>query len=286
MSASALKIVECPRDAMQGFARPIPTQEKIDYLNQLLRVGFHTLDFGSFVSPKAVPQMADTAEVLAGLDLSNTDTQLLAIVANERGAREAVQHEAIRYLGYPFSLSETFQQRNTRRSMAESVVLVAQMQELCAQAGKELVVYLSMAFGNPYGDPWEPSIAEEWLEKMAGQGIGIIALADTVGRAETDTIRHMFEALLPRFPQVEIGAHFHAKPGEREDRLAAAYDAGCRRFDVAMQGFGGCPFAKDDLTGNIATESLFSFCQKRSLATDLDSAAFQQASQTALRVFA
>lgn len=280
-----IDIIECPRDAMQGFAHPIGTATKIAYLNQLLQVGFHTLDFGSFVSPKAVPQMADTPEVLAGLDLSHTATRLLAIVANRRGAKAACQHPEIHYLGYPFSLSETFQQRNTRQGMAESLDLVQEIQAMAIQHGKELVVYLSMAFGNPYGDPWEPAVVEEWTEKMAKLGIRTLALADTVGTAEVAVIEQLFGALIPRFPQLDLGAHFHALPQERHQKLRAAWEAGCRRFDVAMQGFGGCPFAKDDLVGNIATESLVSFCGERSIRTSLDLVTFQKASSAALRVF-
>lgn len=281
-----INIIECPRDAMQGFARPIDTATKVAYLNRLLRVGFHTLDFGSFVSPKAVPQMADTAEVLAQLDLHDTTTRLLAIVANQRGAEAACQHAGIRYLGYPFSLSETFQQRNTRRGMAESLELVKAMQELATRHGKELVVYLSMAFGNPYGDPWEAALVEAWTDRMAQLGIGTVALADTVGNASADLIRELLGGLLPRFPQMTLGAHLHALPTERAPKLAAAWEAGCRRFDVAMQGFGGCPFAKDDLVGNLATESLVSFCEAHGIPTELDVDAFRTASAQAKQVFA
>lgn len=280
-----LKIVECPRDAMQGFDTHIPTTTKVEYLNQLLKVGFDTLDFGSFVSPKAVPQMADTEAVLESLDWEGSNTRLLAIVANERGAQDALRFSAIDYLGYPFSLSETFQQRNTNRSMIESMALVSDIHNLCQANGKKLVVYLSMAFGNPYGDHWEPALAEEWLSKMVQMGIQTIALADTVGTANQETIHAMFSSILPRFPEVEIGAHLHANPENALEKIAAAYDAGCRRFDVAMQGFGGCPFAKDELTGNIASETLVSFCQARSLATNLDQFAFQEASTLAQKVF-
>jgi hydroxymethylglutaryl-CoA lyase len=281
-----IDLIECPRDAMQGFARQIPTATKIAYLNQLLRVGFHTLDFGSFVSPKAVPQMADTAEVLAGLDLGATDTRLLAIVANQRGVEAACQHPEIHYLGYPFSLSETFQQRNTHHSLAQSLELVKAIQAEASHHQKELVVYLSMAFGNPYGDPWNVELVEAWTEKMVALGIKTIALADTVGSAEEETIRTLFGTLLRRFPQVTLGAHFHAQPHTRTSKVMAAWEAGCRRFDVAMQGFGGCPFAKDELVGNIATESIVSFCQSRNIETGLQVEAFNQASAQALAVFA
>ncbi len=280
-----IQITECPRDAMQGLADFIPTETKIQYLNALLRVGFDTLDFGSYVSPKAVPQMADTAEVLAGLDLSSTSTKLLAIVANRRGAESAAAQAAIHFLGYPFSVSETFQQRNTRKSMAESLDLVKDMLERCEGAGKELMVYLSMAFGNPYGDPWSPELVEEWAEKLVEMGVEHLALADTVGTADTESIQQLFTALLPRFPEVHIGAHLHAKPEERLGKIAAAYEAGCRSFDVAMRGFGGCPFADDELTGNVATESLLEFCDSRKVDTSIDRNAFMEAGQLALQVF-
>jgi hydroxymethylglutaryl-CoA lyase len=280
-----LKIIECPRDAMQGLSQFVPTSTKIRYLNRLLQVGFHTLDFGSYVSPRAVPQMADTQAVLEGLDLSHTATRLLAIVANRRGAEAAATQAPITYLGYPFSISETFQQRNTQRSIAASLVLVEEMQDLCLRHGKQLVVYLSMAFGNPYGDPWEPAIVEQWLARMAELDIHTVALADTVGSADEDRIAALFRALIPRYPRVELGAHLHATPETRRTKVAAAHDAGCRRFDVAMQGFGGCPFAKEELTGNIATESLLAFCQEQHLSTGLDLAAFERASNEALQVF-
>ncbi|MEM9983501.1 MAG: hydroxymethylglutaryl-CoA lyase [Bacteroidota bacterium] len=280
-----IQITECPRDAMQGLADFIPTKTKIQYLNALLRVGFDTLDFGSYVSPKAVPQMADTAEVLAGLDLSGTSTKLLAIVANRRGAETAAAQAAIHYLGYPFSVSETFQQRNTHKSMAESLDLVKEMLELCADAGKELMVYLSMAFGNPYGDPWSPALVAQWAEKLVAVGVKHLALADTVGTADGESIQELFTQLLPRFPKVQLGAHLHAKPTERLDKIATAYEAGCRRFDVAMRGFGGCPFADDELTGNVSTESLLEFCDSHRVALSIDRPAFMEAGQLALQVF-
>jgi len=269
---------------MQGLAHFIPTDQKISYLNKLLKVGFDTLDFGSFVSPKAIPQLADTAEVLAGLDTSGP-TKLLAIVANQRGADDAVKHEAIHYLGYPFSISETFQQRNTRRSIADSVDLVKQMLDTCDQHNKELVVYISMGFGNPYGDPWSPEIAEQWVAKMVEMGVKTLAMADTVGSADGPVISQLFENLLPTFPHTTIGAHFHALPSARMEKLGAAYDAGCRRFDVAMLGFGGCPFAKDELVGNISTESLVDFCHTKSENIPLDMQAFSEANQLAVKIF-
>lgn len=281
-----LKLVECPRDAMQGIQQPIPTAEKIAYLNALLRVGFDTLDFGSFVSAKAIPQLADTADVLAGLDLSGSKTKLLAIVANLRGAEEAAQHAAIQYLGYPFSISETFQLRNTRKTIAESVVLVQEMQALCAAAGKELVVYISMGFGNPYGDAWSPVLAADWVGQMVALGVRIISLADTVGTADAATIGPLFQELIPRFPAVEFGAHFHAAPAQRAAKLQAAWEGGCRRFDSAMLGFGGCPFAEDELVGNISTESLLDFLAGRGVDAGLNAEAQTEALVLATRLFA
>lgn len=281
----ALKLVECPRDAMQGIADFIPTAEKVAYLQQLLAVGFDTLDFGSFVSPKAIPQLADTAEVLARLDLSQTRTRLLAIVANLRGAQEAARHAEISYLGYPFSISETFQLRNTNKTIAASLELVGEMQALCQSQDLELVVYISMGFGNPYGDPWSPALAADWVARIADLGVRTISLADTVGTADPASITPLFEALIPRFPQVELGAHFHARPEERRAKLQAAYDGGCRRFDSALLGFGGCPFAEDALVGNIATESLLEWMHEGGLHHVLDLAALQAATVTAGGVF-
>ncbi|MDB4286288.1 hydroxymethylglutaryl-CoA lyase [bacterium] len=281
----SIKIVECPRDAMQGIAKHIPTELKIRYLNELLQIGFDTLDFGSFVSPKAIPQLADTAEVLAGLDLSETDTKLLAIVANERGAEDACEFPEIHYLGYPFSISETFQLRNTRKTIEESLELTKTLQSLCEKHKKELIVYISMAFGNPYEDPWNMEIVEKWVKEMADIGVKTIALADTVGTADPDTIRQLFGSLIPKFPKVLIGAHFHSHPATRQEKLAAAWESGCRRYDVAMMGFGGCPFAKDDLVGNISTESLLAFCAENKISTALDSKQISQSAETAREVF-
>jgi hydroxymethylglutaryl-CoA lyase len=280
-----LKLVECPRDAMQGIVQLIPTAEKIAYLNALLRVGFHTLDFGSFVSPQAIPQLADTAQVLAGLDLSQTATQLLAIVANLRGAETATQFAPIRYLGYPFSISETFQLRNTHKTIAESLRLVEEMQQLCLANDKALVVYISMGFGNPYGDAWSPALVAEWVARIAELGIGIISLADTVGTADAASIGPLFQQLIPQFPAVEFGAHFHASPAQRAAKLQAAWDGGCRRFDSAMLGFGGCPFAEDELVGNISTESLLDFLAQQGAAPALDPVALADALRLATQLF-
>jgi hydroxymethylglutaryl-CoA lyase len=280
-----MKIVECPRDAMQGFSRMIPTSEKVEYLQQLLAIGFDTLDFGSFVSPKAIPQMADTKEVLAQLNLKDSKTKLLAIVANYRGAEEACEFDEIRYLGYPFSISETFQLRNTQKTIAESLVLVENMQQLCLQKNKELVVYISMGFGNPYGDEWNIEIVEKWVQQMADMGIKILSLADTVGSANEESIEYLFKNLIPRFPEIEFGAHFHAQPQDRTKKLAAAYKNGCRRFDAAMNGIGGCPFAKDELVGNMATESLLAFCIENQIEVSYNKEAFWKAAELAAKVF-
>jgi hydroxymethylglutaryl-CoA lyase len=282
---TSIDIIECPRDAMQGIERHIPTQLKIDYINQLLQVGFHTIDFGSFVSPKAIPQMADTAQVLAGLNLDDTDTKLLAIVANMRGANDACSHPEIDYLGYPFSISETFQLRNTRKTIADSLVLVEAMQELCQKNNKELVVYLSMAFGNPYGDPWDAGIVEKWATEMSKMGIGIISLADTVGTADAASIRSLFAELIPRFPEMTVGAHFHAAPTKRIEKISAAFESGCTRFDGALMGFGGCPFAEDELVGNIATEVLMNYLVHKGVDLQIKSEFLSNASELANQIF-
>ncbi len=280
-----LKLIECPRDAIQGFHKAISTAEKIEYMNLLLKVGFDTLDFGSFVSPKAIPQMADTKEVLAALDWRNSKTKLLAIVANQRGAEEACTHEGVKYLGYPFSISETFQLRNTNKTIAESLVLVKNMQDLCKSTDKELVVYISMGFGNPYGDDWRVEIAANRVQEIADLGVKIISLADTVGSAEAESIALLFQKLIPQFPDIEFGAHFHALPEARKDKLKAAFDNGCRRFDAAMQGIGGCPFAKEELVGNIATETLYEFAIENGVDLGLDTDSFVESSAFAAKLF-
>jgi len=246
---------------MQGWKTFIPTQTKVDYLNQLLKVGFDTIDFGSFVSPKAIPQMADTAEVLSQLDLSGTSSKLLAIVANMRGAEEACMHPEINYLGFPLSLSETFQQKNTNRSIAEAMDVVQDIQNLCTRSGKELVVYLSMGFGNPYGDPYEPSLVAEFVEKLDIMGISIISLADTVGVSSPDNISALFQELIPAFPHIEFGAHLHSTRSTALIKIEAAYQSGCRRIDGALNGYGGCPMAEDELVGNIATETILGYLE-------------------------
>lgn len=251
-----MKIIECPRDAMQGIKDIIPTEVKSKYINSLLNIGFDTIDFGSFVSPKAIPQMHDTAEVLKQLDLSTTKSKLLAIIANSRGAQDACSFDEIRYLGFPFSISETFQQRNTNSSIAESLLRVEEIQNLCVQHKKELVVYISMAFGNPYGDEWNSDIVINWTKKLSDLGVKIIALSDTIGVSNRENISYLFSNIIPEFKNVEIGAHLHSTKEKAQEKIDAAYKSGCQRFDVAIHGFGGCPMAKDDLTGNLATEDL------------------------------
>ena len=265
-----LKLIECPRDAWQGHHPFIPTAQKVNYLNLLLQVGFDTLDFGSFVSPKAMPQVSDTAEVLGRLDLKSTDTKLLAIVANERGAQQACEFEEIRYLGYPFSISETFQLRNTNAGVAESVGRVKAIQVLCEKHGKEMVVYISMGFGNPYGEPWSPELAERWVGELAQIGGKVFSLSDTVGVADTEDIRSVFTKLIASRPDLEFGAHFHTKPNEWREKVEAAYDAGCRRFDGAVLGYGGCPMAQDDLVGNMPTERLLEFGAEKKQLPPID----------------
>lgn len=279
-----IKLIDCPRDAMQGIHHFIPTATKTAFLQDLLNCGFNTLDFGSFVSPKAIPQMRDTAEVLAGLDLSSTDTELLAIVANRRGAEAALNHPEIEYLGYPFSISETFQLRNTNATLAESVDRVAQIQEMVAKAGKQLVVYISMGFGNPYGDPWNVEVVERWVNELnQNLGVKIFQLSDTIGVSTPENISYLFSNLIPRYPDLEIGAHLHTTPSTWEEKVAAAALAGCKRFDGALGGYGGCPMARDELTGNMATENLVQYFGAESLGIDRE--AFAKAMTHLPKVF-
>lgn len=280
-----LKLIECPRDAMQGIHDFIPTEKKVAYINQLLKVGFDTIDFGSFVSPKAIPQMADTAAVLAQLDLTNTKSKLLAIVANSRGALDAAEYDEISYLGYPFSISETFQQRNTNASIQESLKRVEEIQDICARNRKQLVVYISMAFGNPYGDTWNSAIAITWTEKLHQLGIRIIALSDTIGVSNKENINYLFSNLIPAFKDVEFGAHLHTTPDTWQEKIEAAYNAGCRRFDGAIKGFGGCPMAADKLTGNMPTENMLNYFEERKINTGLDLSAFSESVKLAAQTF-
>ncbi|WP_324670792.1 hydroxymethylglutaryl-CoA lyase [Hymenobacter sp. GOD-10R] len=280
-----MKLIECPRDAMQGLPEFIPTAKKTAYLNALLRVGFDTLDFGSFVSPKAIPQLRDTAEVLAGLDLSATRTQLLAIVANLRGAQTAAEFPDIRYLGFPLSVSETFQLRNTNKTMAEAMAELGEIQNVCVQRGKTLITYLSMGFGNPYGDPWSPEVVAEFTHALAAMEVRIVALSDTVGVSSPELITPLFRQLIPAFPQVEFGAHLHTTPATWREKVEAAYEAGCRRFDGAIGGIGGCPMATDTLTGNMPTEQLVAYFAEQGVALGIDEAAFAEARNAASKVF-
>ena len=276
-----LKIIECPRDAMQGIEAFIPTKDKIAYINALLDCGFDTLDFGSFVSPKAIPQMRDTAEVLNGLNTSST-TKLLAIIANLRGAEEALKFQQIDFLGYPFSISEQFQLRNTNASLLETFQSLEKVQDLVHKKGKNLVVYLSMGFGNPYGEAWSPEIALHWSDRLVNElGVEILALSDTIGCANTDNVTNLFTSLSAELPQVELGAHFHMLPGTASPLLTAAYAAGCRRFDTAFKGMGGCPMAQDDLTGNLDTEEFTAWLTKNNIENPLNLEAFEKASKAA-----
>lgn len=281
----AIKIIECPRDAMQGMEVYIPAEEKARYINQLLKVGFDTIDFGSFVSPKAIPQMRDTAEVLSMLDLSSTSSKLLSIVANLRGAEQAVAFEEIDYLGFPFSISETFQVRNTNATIEESVDTLKSIQDLAKKHNKDMVVYLSMGFGNPYGDVWNVDICAKWVEAMYAMDVKIIALSDTIGIANPESITYLYSKLVPAYPDVEIGAHFHTKPTEWKEKVKSAHLAGCTRFDAAIKGYGGCPMAKDDLTGNMPTENLLYYFDESNKDLGLDELAFIKAMSIANEVF-
>ena len=281
-----LKIIECPRDAMQGLHDFIPTETKIQYINSLLSCGFDTIDFGSFVSAKAIPQLRDTAEVLNKLELNNSTSKLLAIVANERGAQDACNFQEIQYLGFPFSVSETFQQRNTNSSIEESLIRVEAIQNLAIQNNKELVLYLSMGFGNPYGDEWNSDIVIQWSELLYSKlDIKIQALSDTIGVATNDSIEELFKALIPALPQVEFGAHLHTVQEKAKDIVKAAYNAGCRRFDSAIKGFGGCPMATDDLTGNMPTEKMLEWFNENNIHTGVNHAEFNKSMSLALSVF-
>jgi hydroxymethylglutaryl-CoA lyase len=280
-----VKIIECPRDAMQGIKPWIPTERKITYLQSLLRVGFDTLDFGSFVSPKAIPQMQDTAAVLAGLDLSKTRTKLLAIIANTRGAEMAAMHPEIQYLGFPFSISENFQMRNTHKTIAESMVTLQEILDIAQARQKEVVAYLSMGFGNPYGDPWNVDIVGEWTEKLASMGVKILSLSDTIGSSTPEVITYLFSELIPRYPHIEFGAHLHTTPDKWFEKVEAAYTSGCLRFDGAIQGFGGCPMAKDDLTGNMPTEKLVSYFTAQKADTGVSPMSFESAYNEATKLF-
>ncbi|RCT55045.1 hydroxymethylglutaryl-CoA lyase [Winogradskyella sp. KYW1333] len=280
-----VKLIECPRDAMQGIKDFIPTEKKVQYIQSLLRVGFDTIDFGSFVSPKAIPQMVDTAQVLSQLDLSKTKSKLLAIIANTRGANDASKFSEIDYLGFPFSISENFQMRNTHKTIAQSVVTLNEILEIADKSNKEVVVYISMGFGNPYGDPWNVDIVGEWTERLSKMGVKILSLSDTIGSSDEENITYLFSNLIPSYPDIEFGAHLHTTPSTWFEKIDAAYKSGCKRFDGAIQGFGGCPMAKDELTGNMPTEKMLSyFTQKK--AHNLNAMSFESAYNEATKIFA
>ena len=280
-----VKIIECPRDAMQGIKQFIPTEDKANYINSLLKVGFDTIDFGSFVSPKAIPQMRDTAEVLSLLNLSTTQSKLLAIVANVRGADDASQFEEIDYLGYPFSISENFQMRNTSKTIEQSIVILDEILNIAIKSDKEVVAYLSMGFGNPYGDPWNVDIVGDWTQKLASMGVKILSLSDTIGSSKPDIIEYLFSNLISKYPQIEFGAHLHTTPASWREKVNAAYTGGCIRFDGAMKGYGGCPMAKDELTGNMPTEKLLDYFIEKKIDLQLDIANFKKAYNETANVF-
>ncbi len=282
---STIQLVECPRDAMQGWEKFIPTSEKAAYLNALLKVGFDVLDFGSFVSAKAIPQLADTRDVIPLLDLSSTSTRLLAIVANTRGAEDALQYDEISCIGFPFSISETFQLRNTNKTILQSLLQVEEMQNLCHQKNKELVIYISMGFGNPYGDEYNAGVAINWVSHLAKLGIKTIAMSDTVGVAKPENISYIFDSLIPEFKDINIGAHFHSSADTWEEKIQASYNSGCRRYDSALKGIGGCPMAEDELVGNIATENLLYWCDEKGIKLNLNREHFHEAMEIAGRIF-
>ena len=281
-----VKIIECPRDAMQGIkSHFISTDAKARYINSLLKVGFDTIDFGSFVSPKAIPQMRDTAAVLSKLDLSQTQSKLLAIIANTRGANDAIQFEEINYLGYPFSISENFQMRNTHKTIQQSIKELEEILSIASKKKKEVVTYLSMGFGNPYGDPWNINIVGEWTEKLSDMGVKIISLSDTIGSSKPDVIEYLFSNLIYNYPKIEFGAHLHTTPDSWHQKVDAAFKAGCKRFDGAIKGYGGCPMAKDQLTGNMPTEKLLSYFTAKKVNTGIKPMSFESAYNQALKTF-
>ena len=278
-------LIECPRDAMQGIKKWIPTEAKIKYVQSLLAVGFDVIDVGSFVSPKAIPQMQDTAEVLRNIDITESISELLVIVANLRGALEAVKFDSISYIGFPLSVSENFQMRNTHKTQQEAFVLLDELLKVCSSSGKKLVVYLSMGFGNPYGDQWSVPIVMNWIDLLVEKGVQIISLSDTVGTAKADDISQIFKASIVQYPEIEIGAHFHTQPQNAFNKIKAAYDAGCIRFDGAIKGFGGCPMAADDLTGNLPTEKLLSFFNQQKIPLNINPIKFEYVYNQSLNIF-
>jgi hydroxymethylglutaryl-CoA lyase len=281
-----MKLIECPRDAMQGLHDYLSVEDKVRYINAILKVGFDTIDAGSFVSPKAIPQLKDTAEVLSKLDMSSTKSKLLVITANKRGAEEAVQFDEVSYLGFPFSISETFQKRNINSTIEDSLRRLDNVQNLCVKNNKKMVTYFSMAFGNPYGDEWSPEIVANWVGKLIqGSGVDILSLSDTIGTSNPDSIKGLFEYVIPNFPEVEIGAHLHTTPDTWKEKVGAAIESGCKRFDGAIKGFGGCPMATDDLTGNMATENIISYLNENNIEHGLNEKAFNEAMIMSLEIF-
>jgi len=285
MTKKMIKLVECPRDAMQGWKSFIPTERKIEYINSLLRVGFDTIDFGSFVSPKAIPQMADTKEVLKGLNLDGSNSKLLAIIANIRGAEEASVYDEISFLGFPFSISETFQQRNTNSSIAESLNRVEEIQRICVAGHKQLVIYISMGFGNPYNDPYSEEIVFDWVTRLTKLGINIISLADTVGIATEAQVKRITKYVIELLPGIEVGVHLHSTPVNWKEKLEAAVDAGCFRFDGALKGIGGCPMANDELVGNMNSEWMIDYFEENKLITGLNRDALMESLSIASEIF-
>ena len=280
-----IKIIECPRDAMQGITNFISTQKKADYINSLLKVGFDTIDFGSFVSPRAIPQMKDTAEVLKLLDLSHTNTKLLAIVANTIGGKIAANYKEITYLGFPFSISPTFLRKNINSTISKSVVTLNKLLNIAESSHKTLVVYITMAFGNPYGDKWSTEIVEEWVDILSKLGVKIIALSDTTGESEPESIYSCFSETIPKYPNIEFGFHLHTKPSEWQEKVEAAYHAGCRRFDTVLNGIGGCPMSGKEMLANLKTSDLLQFLEGKNCECNIDKKAFTSAYKKALLTF-
>ena len=281
-----MKFIECPRDAMQGIGTFIPTYKKISYINKLLQVGFDTIDVGSFVSKNAIPQMVDTEEVIKGINVTNSNSKLLTIVANERGAEKAAQFDEITYLGFPFSISETFQKKNINSTIKESLLRLESIQIICVKSNKQLVTYFSMAFGNPYGDEWSVYIVAHWAERLLNEfGVKILSLSDTIGSSEPNVISWLFKKLISEFPDVEFGAHLHTHPQNWKDKVIAALEAGCKRFDGALLGFGGCPMARDELVGNMPTEHILQYLIEKKMIRNISQTALEEAQNEALTIF-
>ena len=281
-----MKFIECPRDAMQGIGTFIPTEKKISYINKLLEVGFDTIDVGSFVSKNVIPQMVDTEEVIKGINVTNSNSKLLTIVANERGAEKAAQFDEITYLGFPFSISETFQKKNINSTIKESLLRLESIQNICVKSNKQLVTYFSMAFGNPYGDEWSVYIVAHWAERLLNEfGVKILSLSDTIGSSEPNVISWLFKKLISEFPDVEFGAHLHTHPQNWKEKVIAALEAGCKRFDGALLGFGGCPMARDELVGNMPSEHILQYLMEKKMIRNINQTALQEAQNEALTIF-